>query len=135
MNHIATAEPSAPGVNYSLLIMEAAMAVKMAVETAVEMAPGAIPRPGRVPEQRVLSPESDFRDGCGSGWFSLFSSNWSMFLGQGRIYRRRVGVGGATGCPDDRGARPPLGPRRPVGWGPPGTPLTFLRCSGSFPKL
>ncbi|KAK1604872.1 hypothetical protein QYE76_028545 [Lolium multiflorum] len=37
MNHIATAEPSAPGVNYSLLIM----AVKMAVETAVEMTPGA----------------------------------------------------------------------------------------------
>ena len=58
MNHIATAEPSTPGVNYSLLIMEAAMAVKMAVETAVEMAPGAIPRPGRVPEQRLLSPES-----------------------------------------------------------------------------
>ena len=58
MNHIATAEPSAPGVNYSLLIMETAMAVKMAVETAVEMTPGAIPRPGGVPEQRLLSPES-----------------------------------------------------------------------------
>ena len=79
MNHIATAEPSAPGVNYSLLIMEAAMAVKMAVETAVEMAPGAIPRPGRVPEQRLLSPELDFRDGGGSGWFSLFPSNLSGF--------------------------------------------------------
>ena len=75
MNHIATAEPSAPGVNYSLLIMEAAMAVKMAVKTAVEMAPGAIPRPGRVPEQRLLSPELEFRDGGGSGWFSLVSSN------------------------------------------------------------
>ena len=34
MNHIATAEPSASGVDYSLLIMEAAMAVKMAVEMA-----------------------------------------------------------------------------------------------------
>ena len=66
MNHIATAEPSAPGENYSLLIMEAAMAVKMAVETAVEMAPGAIPCPGRVPEQRVLSPELEFRDGGGA---------------------------------------------------------------------
>ena len=62
MNHIATAEPSASGVDYSLLIMEAAMAVKMAVETA----PGAIPRPGRVPEQRVLSPELEFRDGGGA---------------------------------------------------------------------
>ena len=66
MNHIATAEPSASGVDYSLLIMEAAMAVKMAVKTAVEMAPGAIPRPGRVPEQRLLSPELEFRDGGGA---------------------------------------------------------------------
>jgi hypothetical protein len=66
MNHIATAEPSASGVDYSLLIMEAAMAVKMAVKTAVEMAPGAIPRPGRVPKQRVLSPELEFHDGGGA---------------------------------------------------------------------
>ena len=42
------------------------MAVKMAVKTAVEMAPGAIPHPGRVPEQRVLSPELEFRDGGGA---------------------------------------------------------------------
>ena len=32
----------------------------MAVES-MEMAPGAIPRPGRVPEQRLLSPETCFR--------------------------------------------------------------------------
>ena len=83
MNHIATAEPSAPGVNYSLLIMEIAMAVKMAVETAVEMTPGAIPRPGGVPEQRLLSPELEFRDGGGSGWFSLVSSNGVEDLCQG----------------------------------------------------
>ena len=31
----------------------------MAVES-MEMAPGAIPRPGRVPEQRLLSPELGF---------------------------------------------------------------------------
>ena len=34
--------------------------MEMAVES-MEMAPGAIPRPGRVPEQRVLSPESCLR--------------------------------------------------------------------------
>ncbi|KAK1621049.1 hypothetical protein QYE76_026566 [Lolium multiflorum] len=39
----ATTQPSGPGVNYSLLIMEAAMAVKMAVETAVETIPGQFP--------------------------------------------------------------------------------------------
>ena len=75
MNHIATAEPSASEVDYSLLIMEAAMAVKMAVKTAVEMAPGAIPRPGRVPDQRLMSPDLDFRDGGGSGRFLWVSSN------------------------------------------------------------
>ena len=82
MNHIATAEPSASGVDYSLLIMEEAMAVKMAVETAVEMAPGAIPHPGRVPEQRLLSPELEFRDGGGAlesfwsfvNWYCVFRS-------------------------------------------------------------
>ena len=39
--------------------------MKMAMET-MEMAPGAIPRPGRVPEQRLLSPETEFRDGGGA---------------------------------------------------------------------
>ena len=34
--------------------------MEMAVEL-MEMAPGAIPRPGRVPEQRLLSPESCLR--------------------------------------------------------------------------
>ena len=34
--------------------------MEMAVEL-MEMAPGAIPRPGRVPEQRLLSPETRLR--------------------------------------------------------------------------
>jgi hypothetical protein len=36
------------------------MAMKMAMES-MEMAPGAIPRPGRVPEQRLLSPKIGLR--------------------------------------------------------------------------
>ena len=36
--------------------------MKMAV-ASMEMAPGAIPRPGKVPEQRLLSPETEFRGG------------------------------------------------------------------------
>ena len=32
----------------------------------MEMASGALPRPGRVPEQRLLSPELEFRDGGGA---------------------------------------------------------------------
>jgi hypothetical protein len=56
--------------------------MKMAV-VSMEMTPGAIPRPGGVPEQRLLSPELEFRDGGGSGWFSLVSSNEVEVLGQG----------------------------------------------------
>ena len=32
---------------------------------SMEMTPGAIPRLGGVPEQRLLSPEMEFRDGGG----------------------------------------------------------------------
>ena len=37
--------------------MEMAVRSMETVEMAMEMAPGALPRPGRVPEQRLLSPE------------------------------------------------------------------------------
>ena len=39
--------------------------MKMAVES-MEMAPGVIPRPGRVPEQRLLSPPKLVFDGGGA---------------------------------------------------------------------
>ena len=42
--------------------------MEMAVES-MEMAPGAIPRPGRVPEQRLLSLESCFGVDGGVGTF------------------------------------------------------------------
>jgi hypothetical protein len=42
-------------------------------ETAMEMAPGALPRPGRVPEQRLLSPEIHRRGGGGA--MELFLEN------------------------------------------------------------
>ena len=45
--------------------------MEMAVES-MEMAPGAIPRPGRVPEQRLLSPETWFRVDGGVGTFRGF---------------------------------------------------------------
>ncbi|KAK1607990.1 hypothetical protein QYE76_031663 [Lolium multiflorum] len=55
--------------NYSLLMGAAALR-KMAVEMAavsMEKPSGALPRPGGVPEQRLLSPRSWLRDGGGSG--------------------------------------------------------------------
>src|SRR4051812_6477268 len=48
------------------------MAMKMVVES-MEMAPGALPRSGRVPEQRLLSPESCFSDDGGDETFRGFS--------------------------------------------------------------
>ena len=109
------------------------MAMKMAV-MSMEMTPGAIPRPGRVPEQRLLSPELEFRDGGGSGRFSRVSSIGFEVLGQGGLNRRRGGVGGATGPPHTRGAPPWDAPPPRVGPpGPPsGPPLTFWMVPGKI---
>ena len=45
--------------------------MKMAVKS-MAMTPGALPRPGRVPEQRLLSPESCFGVDGGVGTFRGF---------------------------------------------------------------
>jgi hypothetical protein len=69
----------------------------MTVES-MEMAPGAIPRPGRVPEQRLLSLEIGFRwrQRCGTfrGW---------MPIPLGFLHRRQF-VGGRTMSEGTRGA-------------------------------
>jgi hypothetical protein len=62
------------------------MALKMAVES-MEMAPGAIPRPGKVPEQRLLSPEIGlrWRRCCGTLFgktpIYLGFSCWMLYIG------------------------------------------------------
>ena len=65
------------------------MAMEMVVESR-EMAPGAIPRPGRVPEQRLLSPESCRPWRRRSGPVEEKSSNRQAFLGQRHIYGRKT---------------------------------------------
>jgi len=61
--------------------------MKMAVES-MEMAPGAIPRPGRVPEQRFLSPETCLRwrrsYGTFRGWrlIDLGFSRRGQYIGE-----------------------------------------------------
>ena len=40
--------------------------VKMEAVELMEMTPGANPRPGRVPEQELLTPETRSRDGDGA---------------------------------------------------------------------
>jgi hypothetical protein len=76
--------------------MSMEMAVKsmeMAVESmeSMEMAPGAIPRPGRVSEQRHLSPEIGLRRRQRCGTLSrktpidLGFSRWRLFIGEGAM--------------------------------------------------
>ena len=80
--------PSAPRVNYSLLVMESAGMMKMATG---EGSPS-----GRVPEQGpdwfLVATEA-----CDGGTPDLFCS--PMFLGYMDIYRRKKSVRGATRGP------------------------------------
>src|SRR5215218_2349476 len=77
INHIATVEPSAPGENYSLLIMGAAMAVKM----AVEMASG-----GNSPSRRRAGTETSVPRILISRWRRLWKV-FSGFVNRGRGFR------------------------------------------------
>src|SRR3954462_10708229 len=95
--------PSAPRVNYSLLVMESAGMMKMAIGEGS-------PPSSRVPEQGpdwvLVATEA-----CGSGTPDLFSS--LEVLGYMELYRRNKYVRGATWGPRGRGralggwARPP----------------------------
>ena len=58
------------------------MAMKMAVES-MEIPPGALTHPGRVPEQRLLSPETWLRCDGGGGTFLKDSGLFLGFLPQG----------------------------------------------------
>ena len=109
--------PSAPTVNYSLLVMESAGMMKMAT--------GEDPPSGRVPEQGpdwfLVAIEA-----CGGGTPDLFCS--SMFLGYMGIYRRKRLVRGATSGPRGWG--------RAQGVGRASLPRGFLEASlTSTPSL
>ena len=88
--------PSAPRVNYSLLVMESTGMMKMATSEGS-------PPPGRVPEQ---GPDWGLgaTEACGGGTPDLFCS--PMVLGYMEIYRRNKSVRGATRGPRGWRARP-----------------------------
>ena len=93
-NHIATStSPQPRGGTTPASSWEAA--------TLMKMTPGALPHPGRVPEQRLLSPKLGFwivaELGCVSGKILRYGSE----LGQEGIYGRR---GDARRCPRPPGA-------------------------------
>ena len=99
--------PSAPRVNYSLLVMESAGMMKMATG---EGSPS-----GRVPEQGpnwvLVATEA-----CGGGTPDLFCS--LMFLGYMDIYRRKKLIRGATRSPRGWGRAHPPRARLAPSWPP-----------------
>jgi hypothetical protein len=98
---------------------------------SMEMAPGAFPHPGRVPEQRFLSPEIGLRRRrrC-----ETFLGKTLIFLGfrsPEALYRRRGGVKGRPGGPHHPLAWP--GGGRATPWcgcslGPSGSPSVLVLC-------
>ena len=68
--------------------------MEMTVES-MEMAPGAIPRPGRVPEQRLLSPELGFAMTAATELFFHEKVTPRNFLGQRLLIGEEATRGGA----------------------------------------
>jgi hypothetical protein len=103
------------------------MAVK-SMETAVEamasmeMAPGALPRPGRVPEQRLLSPEIRWwrRRSCRTS-----SGKLPIDLG---FSVERLYIGGEAALEGDQGAHT-------IGWHAPGVTRAALGCGRPLAPL
>jgi hypothetical protein len=81
--------------------------MEMAVES-IEMASGAIPRPGRVPEQRLLSPEIGLR------WRQRCGTFHGRILDDLGLLPQREYIGGRTMSEGGPGATPPGGAAR--GW-------------------
>ena len=87
-----------PGENYSSSSWESAAAMEIAVGS-MEMAPGAIPRPGRVPKQRLLSPESCFGNGGRDGTFPGWRPIHLGFSRREATYKRKGEGGGRPRAP------------------------------------
>jgi hypothetical protein len=111
-NHIATdTSPQPRGGTTPASSWEAA--------TSMKMAPGALPRPGRVPEQRLLSPELGFWMAAELGRVSGKILRCLWFLGQEATYRRRgFPRGGPPLSRRVEGARGPypMPSSRPLNW-------------------
>jgi len=84
--------------------------MKMAVES-MEMAPGALPRPDRVSEQRLMSPELGFLVAAELRSFSGEIVDSFRVFGAGAIYRPKGNARACTRRPHHVAAPPPSRPR------------------------
>jgi hypothetical protein len=107
-----------------MLVEMAVKSMEMAVEAtaSMEMAPGVLPRPGRVPEQRLLSLEIRRwrRRSCGTS-----SGKLPIDLG---FSVESLYIGGETASEGDQGAHT-------IGWRAPGVTRTALGCGRPLAPL
>ena len=102
--------------------------MKMAVES-MEMAPGAIPRPGRVPKQRLSVPRISFAMVAVLWDFSWISDRVFRVFDSEASYRRRGEAGRCTEWAHHAQVRPGLA----RAWGGCGHPVALLRLSFYLP--
>ena len=104
----------------------------MEAVASMEMAPGALPRPGRVPEQRLLSPELGFWMAAEIRVVFRKILRVSRVLGQEGFYRRRGDTRRCTSKRHPTSAPPPSQPRPGGVWGLWASPGLVLLAPGVF---
>ena len=78
----------------------------------MEMAPGVNPRPGRVPEQELLTPETEFWMAAEHGGVFAIIMILSRVYASGALSSPKGSSGSVTERPHHRRARPRVGPRQ-----------------------
>ena len=131
INHIATGMSPQPRWRTTpSSSWEREMAMKMA-PVVMKMAPRALPHPGRVPEQRLLSPEMEFQMAAEHGVVFANMMIRPRVHASGGIYGRRGSVGGCSRQPRHRRAWATPRPRPAMAWWPrsPTLSLVWTLCS------
>ena len=98
---------------------------------SMEMAPGVNPRPGRVPEQELLTPETEFRMAAEHGDVFGNMTIRARVYASGALSSPKGSSGAVTERPHPRRARSPLG-RAQVGCGGCGPPALAFLAPGVF---
>ena len=98
---------------------------------SMEMAPGVNPRPGRMPEQELLTPETEFRMAAEHGDVFGIMTILARVYASGDLYGQKEGSGSVTGRPRHRRAPPPR-PRPHMAWWLWAPPALGLLAPGVF---
>ena len=100
---------------------------------SMEMAPGVNPRPGRVPEQELLTPETEFRMAAEHGDVFGNMTISARVYASGALNSPKGSSGSVTEAPHPRRARSPPRPRPARVWGLWAPPSSCPSGSGSLP--